>query len=161
LFLGIYLAINLKDENFSPQQLAPLQIRLQLIDSFLSDTDQNKSIFKEISSFSIKELFSPPPTLNTNNTKNNFHPPVVVCDLTDPMLSPEEASCIFQGLLMLILMILIFDIYAFLKSKKLVVNLNLIFLRLFVTDLFILLFHNSFLFLSIIVPIYCTGIKIW
>jgi len=74
----------IQEENFLKQQSAPLEMRLQILESFLKESDQNMSL--NFDSISLSELFLTPNT-------------IVVSDLTDPMLSPQEASGVFQVLL--------------------------------------------------------------
>ena len=65
----------LKDLDFSQQQISPLQLRLNLLNSFIAESKENAHL----------------PWTDINDCGS-----MVVIDLTDPMLAPQEANAIFQ-----------------------------------------------------------------
>lgn len=80
----------LDEEQFSPQQRIPLDMRLDLLDSFLVEQVARKLPGSEIPSSawglgSLKQLFGPGE--------------VVITDLSDPFIDRAAACCIFDIIL--------------------------------------------------------------
>eukprot|EP00474_Spongospora_subterranea_P008489 CRZ08947.1 hypothetical protein [Spongospora subterranea] len=67
---------------FTPAQLAPLTLRLQLIESLLSESTENVDLYKSVDLEHIIKSGT-----------------VVICDMTDPMMTAGEARGIFEVVL--------------------------------------------------------------
>ena len=67
---------------FLKQQSNPLRQRLQLLESFLYGTDENESLRNHAIFEDLTQYFQPGT--------------MVICDLTDPLIDPQGANCMFQ-----------------------------------------------------------------
>jgi len=74
------------EQKFLKQQSNPLRQRLQLLESFLYDTEENES-FRMGAAQDLTHYFQPGT--------------MVICDLTDPLIDPQGANCMFQVILSL------------------------------------------------------------
>jgi len=75
------------EQRFLKQQSNPLRQRLQLLESFLYDTDENEMLRTGCKYQDVTQYFQPGT--------------MVICDLTDPLVDPQSANCMFQVLLSL------------------------------------------------------------
>ncbi|KAJ3314385.1 hypothetical protein HDV04_000347 [Boothiomyces sp. JEL0838] len=74
-----------EEMNLTDKQSSPLSLRMSLLESLLQESAENRNLPK----MDLKQLFS--------------QPSLVVVDLTDPMMSANEANGIFQVLLAMFL----------------------------------------------------------
>lgn len=75
------------EQRFLKQQSNPLRQRLQLLESFLYDTEENEAISQEAKHRDLTKYFQPGT--------------MVICDFTDPLIDPQGANCMFQVILSL------------------------------------------------------------